>query len=887
MLKRQKLWKTNFRTWIDDVWTSRGKPLDFEDHKYLVQIYDDQSQNIVIMKSAQSGITERTISESLWVCDQLGKNVLYCVDDKTRLLAQKGWVNYKDLELGDEILTLNKDTGLSEWKPLEELFTRKVNTKLLHLHTNKFSAMVTPNHRWIVKNYYKGLRGKYFFTETLELHKGDKYIPRSASMSKDIKPIFENEFVRLVGWVWTDGCYAKPQGQGIKNTSPSLIQITQSLTHNPHKVVDIERMLIKLDASYKRYFSKQNNCVNFKFKGDLAKQVRVVMPEKMPTYSFIKSLTREQLEIFIETSIQADGWRTKDKNGNLVTGFIQKNKKGVDVFTYACALAGKPIRVTKRKNDGYYVIAFYKRNWVSARKLKSNEVDYDGIVWCPKTVNGTFLAERDGNIYWTGNTFPAQGQLSDLVTGRINPAIANSTYLQSRSTGKVDDRSSTKKPERTGLKQVGDGFLYMRGSQSEKQIISVDADMIVVDERDRFNQSSIPYIDKRLLHSDLKWRRYISTPTLPGFGIHRDYLESDQHQWHIKCKSCGLEQHLNWDKNIKVRRNKSKKATKVFIICSECKKPMDRMMDGRWIPQNPDSTIRGYHINGLYNPFLELLNAQELSEKTDVFNRSQFHNQTLGLPYEAKGAKITQEAITRCVQPFRYPSIVKGCTAGVDVGTSLNVIVGKEEETRIQKDDGSFAMEPVTKYVWIGEVNNFFGQTDSLEWLMLKFGITTMVIDIRPETRLVQEFVQKFPARAFGCEYPTKNFDDGYMEWKLDVGMVQVDRTISLDYYVDEFEQQKVILPQEAESIKGFYDHLKAPVRVVIHNETTGVTRARWQEQGADHYFHAGNYERIARQRGGTAQAFLDYYKEEQTLPDKNDLASVKNFVSKYGTPMT
>jgi len=48
---------------------------------------------------------------------------------------------------------------------------------------------------------------------------------------------------------------------------------------------------------------------------------------------------------------------------------------------------------------------------------------------------------------------------------------------------------------------------------------------VILDERDRFEERNVPYIDKRMLASKLKWRREVSTPTLPGMGIHKAYLK--------------------------------------------------------------------------------------------------------------------------------------------------------------------------------------------------------------------------------------------------------------------------------------------------------------------------------------------------------------------------
>ena len=84
MLKEEKLQRLvnkqgheEYFHWVQRHWTSRGEPLDFKKHKYLVQIYQDQSPEIVFKKSAQIGITERLVTEATWLPDQFRENSLY------------------------------------------------------------------------------------------------------------------------------------------------------------------------------------------------------------------------------------------------------------------------------------------------------------------------------------------------------------------------------------------------------------------------------------------------------------------------------------------------------------------------------------------------------------------------------------------------------------------------------------------------------------------------------------------------------------------------------------------------------------------------------------------------------------------------------------------
>ena len=86
---KEKLTETeldNYFTWVRAVWVNaRGEPLDFDKYPYLVDIYQDQFPNIIFQKAAQMGISERLISEAVWVCDRKNKNVLFVFPTSAQL----------------------------------------------------------------------------------------------------------------------------------------------------------------------------------------------------------------------------------------------------------------------------------------------------------------------------------------------------------------------------------------------------------------------------------------------------------------------------------------------------------------------------------------------------------------------------------------------------------------------------------------------------------------------------------------------------------------------------------------------------------------------------------------------------------------------------------
>lgn len=469
-------------------------------------------------------------------------------------------------------------------------------------------------------------------------------------------------------------------------------------------------------------------------------------------------------------------------------------------------------------------------------------------------------------------TMPTSSQLADFVQARLEPVFNASDYL-SRITGvlTVEEKKERnldvrRKVQKVGLKQIRGNFLYLRGSQNQQQIISVDADVVYLDERDRFIQEHVPYIDKRTLHSSLKWRREASTPTYPGKGVNESYMLSDQRVWMVVCNKCGLEQEIDFFFNVDYEKE--------ITICKKCKKPIDRLKQGRWVSLAPENkSVHGYKINGIYNPMRtvrDLLEIYEKAKESGFSAMQQFYNQVLGLPYEAEGKNLLISELNNCVKSYVVPFEANGCFAGADVGEVINVIISKKVGAK-------------NRYVWIGTVPNFLGPVDSVEFLMNKYNIQLLVIDSRPEGRKVRELINMFPNRIFAAYYPTRKFDinDYYVFDDLKSELF-VDRTISLDYLISEIQNEQVELPSNSSYISGFYEQMTSSTRVTEVSPRTGQPEARWIDKGPDHYLHAANYNRLASLKGAVGQALLESYKEEKEFP-KNSIAGWANLVRLKG----
>ena len=211
---------------------------------------------------------------------------------------------------------------------------------------------------------------------------------------------------------------------------------------------------------------------------------------------------------------------------------------------------------------------------------------------------------------------PAMAQMQQFSHGRVRRAINESPYLLSRVSGVTN----------VNQKEIGDGIMYLIGSQDYRQLITIDGDFLLIDELDGHLQENVAVLEQRVEHSELKWLQYQSTPTIPEYGINELYLESDCREWFLKCEHCGEWQTLTWEENVV-------ELPTPHVVCRKCRKEMNRLAMGEWVPKHPSRSddVHGYQINKLFCQRADIKTLWKRSKSAR--HQQQFYNSDLGLPW--------------------------------------------------------------------------------------------------------------------------------------------------------------------------------------------------------------------------------------------------------------
>jgi len=162
-----------------------------------------------------------------------------------------------------------------------------------------------------------------------------------------------------------------------------------------------------------------------------------------------------------------------------------------------------------------------------------------------------------------------------------------------------------------------------------------------------------------------------STPTIKGHSkIETAYEDSTREHWMHKCPKCG-----EWSQFIWTRLD----FATVKMGCPYCDNFFTRgdweENGGRWIAENPDHPVRGFHVNALDSQMTwetlisKWVEAQRLAKKGDFAKLKSFINTVLAEEWEIRGEVLESHALEsrREVYNAELPDGVCVLTMGVDV----------------------------------------------------------------------------------------------------------------------------------------------------------------------------------------------------------------------------
>lgn len=356
---------------------------------------------------------------------------------------------------------------------------------------------------------------------------------------------------------------------------------------------------------------------------------------------------------------------------------------------------------------------------------------------------------------WTpGYYLDTLGRMKDFVQGYVHRLIRHSPGLQKgiRDPDQLLKRPAWNKqgPDNIRLMTFCENPCYFRAMQVSGEVRSIALDSVYLDEVEELQMaqdsgvgvSLIDFARDRLLASRHRRMAWISQPGLVNFGIHKQYLRSDQKRWLHRCNhghTRDLVADFNPEDPLTIRRDRTHGHV---LICGEpgCDEHLYRWDEdqGRkvfqgdrreWVPAYPDRETSGYQLSQLYAPFTsfkEILSDCKEAER-DASMLRRLHISVRGAPTAGNLQPFSEELIRSCGDdslPFRRGTELRSFAA-VDFGKTLWWVAGRPDGDNLIIDG-------------YGQTEDHAEVIDCLQ----RFN-AQVICDAYPETRIAREVVRE------------------------------------------------------------------------------------------------------------------------------------------------
>lgn len=352
-----------------------------------------------------------------------------CVDFETEILTTDGWKRYNEVNRGDSILSYNLNSQKVELDAITDVHTINEKTDVYQFESPTFSAVCTPNHRWVVGEDNEVPRIK--FAENIYKNKWSDYPILRVSdnnLNEEIACKLSDDELKLLGYIMADGSlsnkyYGIDLYQSVNSEKNALVYQNTKDICGRLRIEYTENVVG--DGQYSLYLRKT----------DFLYWIWSTFKDSTLTWEFVSTLNQHQAEVLMWSMIEGDG--TLDNNHTTIS-ICCGTKEKADVFQYLAFVAG-------HATNCYETIPDIHNSYSSSNRCYENLTNAEGIhitrpyynvtvlrvkrahiyphhkskstcegVWCVTTTNSTWVARRRGKVYITGNSI-IQGSAADLT----------------------------------------------------------------------------------------------------------------------------------------------------------------------------------------------------------------------------------------------------------------------------------------------------------------------------------------------------------------------------------------------------------------------------------------------------------------------------------------
>ena len=396
--------------------------------EYKINKYEIELPNGTTIKVlAQSYKSVAGSRHALVLFDELwGIN---CTDTETECYTRSGWKKFDEVGVGEDIATINPESLKFEWKPTQKVNVSHYKGQMCSFDHRRVNMLFTPNHRVFGRFRQSGqyrlddmpleFRTAAEAVTSYEMRmpvatgfegkREDTFtVPGCVYKTRDYTKIFKprdypmKSFMKLLGYYLSEGWLNYYDYKDIH--VPLGFSIGQILDKHPEEYMKIQETLKELKILFTK--DKTGFKVQSKRLGAYFEQFGLSYNKFIPQE--IKDMDQEYLKELFLAFMDGDGWKagkgwqTELASKRLIDDLVEIGIK----IGYIAKYMGKRWRVIKHEDKTHwmYRASFSLGNVTLDRRNMKVVKDWEGTVWCPTVENGTWLARKNGTVFWTGNS---------------------------------------------------------------------------------------------------------------------------------------------------------------------------------------------------------------------------------------------------------------------------------------------------------------------------------------------------------------------------------------------------------------------------------------------------------------------------------------------------
>lgn len=337
---------------------------------------------------------------------------IHCLRDDVEVLTKTGWKSCYDIDVNDQFLTKDTNTGVDEWNYADKLITSGFIGELQNIKSKFISQPTTSEHKFLTKD--RNSSGYILSTHSDLPYVINKY-PVVSNIS-DIGIPYSDDIIRLIIWVVTDGSFDGKQ-----------IRFHFS---KERKIKELSRLLVKLGFEFSSNKQKTGNTkIGFNYSKRFAEDImRLLNPNNKVLPSLFKQANKEQALLIADTYAITDGCYTNEKESNIQIG----SNKEVEIDILQMLFFKNGIfskKASKKGKDNFTILYVNKdRDLTSVHKINNIKKEYyRGLVWCLEIKNSNFVIRHNGCISFTGNS-PNGGKSTKILNRQFDVGVVANNY---------------------------------------------------------------------------------------------------------------------------------------------------------------------------------------------------------------------------------------------------------------------------------------------------------------------------------------------------------------------------------------------------------------------------------------------------------------------------